>query len=89
MNAVIMADLDHGCNNKERWSSLDPASIDRESLMNLATAESKPKIVHMWIQNLVVEAMKNRALSIPPPLLGCTFGELKAGLGHFHSAKKN
>lgn len=42
----------------------------------------------MWIQNLVVEAMKNRALSIPPPLLGCTFGELKAGLGHFHSAKK-
>jgi len=90
MNAVIIADLDHGCNNKERWSSwvIDPASIDRESLMNLATAESKPKIVYMWIQNLVVEAMKNRALSIPPPLLGCTFGELKAGLGHFHSAKK-
>ena len=37
---------------------------------------------------MVVEATKRHILCIPPPVLGGAFGELKAGLGHYHSAKK-
>lgn len=95
LHAVALADIED-CNPEGKLEStmafnfklIDPASINSESLMKLKECESKVELIYQWIQQLIVENIKNGVLGIPPPILSRSFQEIANGMVAFHEAVK-
>mmetsp|Transcript_65897 Transcript_65897/g.157545 ORF Transcript_65897/g.157545 Transcript_65897/m.157545 type:complete len:571 (-) Transcript_65897:103-1815(-) len=67
---------------------IDPCSIDLESLRTVRDSDMKVELIFQWLQQLIVENIKTGVLSIPPPILTRTFGEMATGLVYFNEALK-
>jgi len=65
------------------WHDLSPTL--REAV---SQATCKAEYVHQMLDNLVVDGMRNKIVTMAPPLMGKVFNELGAGLNLYHEAKK-
>jgi len=65
---------------------IDVGGIDRDSLLHVKGAECKVELVFQWINELIVENIKNQVLDIAPPILTRAFQELSSGMTRFHEA---
>jgi len=53
--------------------------IDSFSLLAVRDEDSKVELIYQWVQNLIVNAMKNGVLTIPSPITTRIFQELEGG----------
>jgi len=67
---------------------IDPSAVDAESLRTVRDSDMKVELIFQWLQQLIVENIKTGVLSIPPPILTRTFGEMATGLVYFNEALK-
>lgn len=83
LNAMVLGELE-GMEAREKrefeYELLDINSLTAESLEPLKKTKSSPILVHHWVQELIVDAVKTGVLNIPPPLLTVVFQELGQGM---------
>mmetsp|Transcript_60801 Transcript_60801/g.144879 ORF Transcript_60801/g.144879 Transcript_60801/m.144879 type:complete len:537 (+) Transcript_60801:84-1694(+) len=95
LHAVALAeleDLDNGADAVEVRSLeielVDAGAFDEVTLANVRDSTCRVELVYQWIQGLVVEAMEQKILTTPPPILTRAFHELSNGMVSFHDALK-
>lgn len=95
MHAVALAEIEdvrhHQDTSKlKAWSLelIDDNFMDDASLLRIKETDAKLELIFQWIQQFIVENMKNGILTIPPPILSRAFQELNSGMVEFHEAMK-
>lgn len=90
-NAMCMANLEGEGSKKpvaHGFPVIGVEGLDAESLEALSNSSFQVELVHQWIYNLVVEAVKNGVLDMQPPILGACFATLNAPLHHYFSGRR-
>lgn len=67
---------------------IDLDGLDKESIQALENSRARVLLVSQWIQQLIVENVRNGLVSIPPPLLTRCFQEHANGMHHFSKAQE-
>lgn len=63
--------------------------MDRDSLTFLQeTGVDRCEVIMQWVQRLIIDAMDDRLLDVPPPILSRCFHELSLGIVSLTNAKK-
>mmetsp|Transcript_71698 Transcript_71698/g.222349 ORF Transcript_71698/g.222349 Transcript_71698/m.222349 type:complete len:464 (+) Transcript_71698:160-1551(+) len=94
LHAVALADIED-CSSTDiqdvmafRLDLLDAEGIDEQSLRTIRDCSAKVELVFQWIQQLIVEVLREGVLTVPPPLISRTFQEIANGMVQFHEAIK-
>jgi len=94
LHAVALAEIEDSNSDEVKdirafsLDLMDIGAMDSESLLSIKNSECKPELLFQWIQQFIVENIKNGVLSIPPPILSRAFQELANGMVEFHEALK-
>jgi len=67
---------------------IDPDGLDQESMITLMQSASKTELTFQWLQQLIVDAMKDGLLTIGDSILTRAFQEMANGMVAFHHAMK-
>jgi len=67
---------------------IDADAIDAQALCQVRDSDARVELIYQWIQQLVVENIRNGVLSIAPPILSRCFQEIANGMVHYHEAMK-
>jgi len=74
------------------FQTIDEAGLDDESTEFLNAAKDsghdQSRVLHQWIQNLIVKSHEGGMLAVPPPILSRVFQELADGMGHLDDARR-
>mmetsp|Transcript_14350 Transcript_14350/g.34233 ORF Transcript_14350/g.34233 Transcript_14350/m.34233 type:complete len:376 (+) Transcript_14350:70-1197(+) len=81
-------DEDGFLNRLDQLKIIDGESLDDRTLAALKQSELKLDLVFSWIQNVVVDAIDKKIISIPPPLLTRAFTALGGGMVQFQDCMK-
>lgn len=65
---------------------IDAQGLDNQSLEALRDSDTKVELIFQWIQQYIVDSIKSGILTIPPPILARTIGQLSNGMMSFHDA---
>jgi len=88
-NVMCMGKLEGSEKPVAHWFDvIGVEGLDAESLEALSNSSFQVELVHQWIYNLVVEAVHNGVLAVPPPILGACFASLNAPLHHYYSSRR-
>jgi len=59
-----------------------------ESVQALQESSYPTTVIFQWVQDIVVQAMEDKVLSVPPPILSRVFNELANGMVAYHDCLK-
>jgi len=65
---------------------IDAGAIDSESMEALRQSTSRPELVYLWLQQIVMEGMQAKMLDVPGPILNRALALLDGGMSDFQSA---
>eukprot|EP00406_Dinophysis_acuminata_P028704 CAMPEP_0179353062 /NCGR_PEP_ID=MMETSP0797-20121207/76128_1 /TAXON_ID=47934 /ORGANISM="Dinophysis acuminata, Strain DAEP01" /LENGTH=512 /DNA_ID=CAMNT_0021068095 /DNA_START=24 /DNA_END=1558 /DNA_ORIENTATION=- len=69
---------------------IDLSGVDREHLafLDQCAGGTEVTVILQWVQQIIVDAMNDGILCVPPPILSRAFQELSKGMVNFASAQK-
>lgn len=72
----------------EGFETLDPAGIDRYSIITLDDSQCKVELVYQWIVQLLTDSCQSGVICVAPPIATRAFQQLADGMVRFHDAMK-
>lgn len=93
LHALIMTELagDKELEDKDRaqrFHLIEYDGLDVAARTALAESPCKVDLVFQWVQSLLVQAVRDKVVGVPPPILTRAFQELNGAMGHFHRCLK-
>jgi len=100
LHGAAMAEVQDSCEGPDGDASLSDAkylfkqnlidieSLDQTSLIAVCECDCKVELIFQWVQQLIVDGVKDGILTIPAPILSRSFQEIATGMVHFHEALK-
>lgn len=68
--------------------AIDPLSLDAACVSSFKASHHRVDILGHWIQQVIMQAMQDKVLTAPPPIITRTFQELSNGMVKYHDASK-
>ena len=91
LNSVMMGELE-GVESKaaeaQSFELIDVAGLQRGALEALSASDCQSEVLFQWLQNEVVDSIKNGVLAIPAPLLTRSFQDIGSVMIRFHMMMK-
>lgn len=73
----------------EAFDVIDLSGVEPDKIRFLrANPNEKPEVLNHWIMRLVCEALNNKVIDQPPPIVGRVFQLMSQGMSTYHNAQK-
>jgi len=66
----------------------DLHGLSTESIKDLQESPYPTTVIFQWVQDIIVQAMEDHTISVPPPILSRVFNELANGMVAYHDCLK-
>jgi len=90
LHAVALAEIENTANHEDvsafKMHLIDPIGIGEDSLKSIKDSPHKVALILMWIQQLLIENIKNGVLVIHPAILSRAFNVIANGMVAFYKS---